>query len=194
MTSDEEFTRRLIGFGLSEKEAQLYLYLLQYGQNTPSPLAKSLKTYREDVHRALNSLNEKGMVRASLDARRSTPLWTSIQRLSLLRKSRRGELREMEARKWELQELLKEQKFRPSDEVATFKIIKSVKEVLTVSIASVIRTFGFGLVERTSLKLLKTCIEERYGFRPLKKGIARQIRTDELPHLKIFFFCDSFVV
>jgi sugar-specific transcriptional regulator TrmB len=53
MTTDDEFTRRLIGFGLSEKEAQLYLQLLKYGPKTPSPLAKSLKTYREDVHRTL---------------------------------------------------------------------------------------------------------------------------------------------
>ena len=60
MTTDDEFTRRLIGFGLSEKEAQTYLHLLKYGPKTPSPLAKSLKTYREDVHRTLTSLIEKG--------------------------------------------------------------------------------------------------------------------------------------
>ncbi|MFZ0926176.1 MAG: hypothetical protein WCE82_02820 [Halobacteriota archaeon] len=52
-------------------------------------------------------------------------------------KKHESELREMEARKRELQELSKEQRFRPSDEVATFKIIKSVKELVTVSIASV---------------------------------------------------------
>ena len=68
MTRDDEFIRCLIQFGLSEKEAQLYLYLLRYGPKTPSPLAKSLKTYREDVHRTLTSLIEKGMVRPSLGA------------------------------------------------------------------------------------------------------------------------------
>lgn len=36
----------------------------------------------------------------------------------------------MEARKRELQELAQRQRFRPSDEVATFKIIKSVKEAV----------------------------------------------------------------
>ena len=51
MPTDDEFTRRLTEFGLSEKEARLYLYLLEYGPKTPSPLAKSLNTYREDVHR-----------------------------------------------------------------------------------------------------------------------------------------------
>jgi sugar-specific transcriptional regulator TrmB len=66
MTADDEFTRSLAGFGLSEKEALLYLQLLKYGPKTPSPLARSLHTYREDVHRTLTSLIEKGMVRPSL--------------------------------------------------------------------------------------------------------------------------------
>ena len=68
MSREEEFIRRLIGFGLSEKEAQLYLHLLKYSPKTPSPIAKSLQTYREDVHRTLTSLIEKGMVRPSFDA------------------------------------------------------------------------------------------------------------------------------
>ncbi|HYB58906.1 MAG TPA: helix-turn-helix domain-containing protein [Candidatus Acidoferrales bacterium] len=67
MTADDEFTARLISFGLSEKEARTYLHLLKYGPKTPSPLAKSLKTYREDVHRTLTALMEKGKVHPSLD-------------------------------------------------------------------------------------------------------------------------------
>jgi len=59
MTTEDEFTHRLIGFGLSEKEAQTYLHLLKYGPKTPSPLAKSLHTYREDVHRTLTSLIDR---------------------------------------------------------------------------------------------------------------------------------------
>ncbi|MDD1725588.1 MAG: hypothetical protein LUQ34_01725 [Euryarchaeota archaeon] len=46
MKTDYDFILRLIGFGLSEKEALLYLHLLKYGPKTPSPLAKSLHTYR----------------------------------------------------------------------------------------------------------------------------------------------------
>lgn len=131
MTTDDEFTRRLIGFGLSEKEAQLYLYLLKYGPKTPSPLAKALKTYREDVHRTLTGLIEKGMVRPSLD---SPTVYTAVDldaALGSALKKHEAELREMEARKRELQELAKQQQFRPSDEVATFKIIKNLKELLT---------------------------------------------------------------
>ena len=133
MTTDDEFTKRLIGFGLSEKEAQLYLHLLKYGPKTPSPLAKSLKTYREDVHRTLTSLIEKGMVRPSFD---SPTIYAAVDldtALDAAVKKQESELREMEARKRELQELSKQQQFRPSDDVSTFKIIKSVKELVAAT-------------------------------------------------------------
>lgn len=130
MATDKEFTQHLIGFGLSEKEAQLYLYLLKYGPKTPSPLAKSLKTYREDVHRTLTGLIEKGMVRPSLD---SPTVYAAVDLETALEsavKQQKSELREMEARKRELQELSRQQQFRPSDEVSTFKIIKNTKELV----------------------------------------------------------------
>jgi sugar-specific transcriptional regulator TrmB len=48
-------------------------------------------------------------------------------------KKRENELREMERRKQELQELSKQRRFRPSDEFSTFKIIKSLKEGLSLA-------------------------------------------------------------
>jgi sugar-specific transcriptional regulator TrmB len=130
MATDDEFTRRLISFGLSEKEAQLYLHLLKYGPKTPSPLAKSLHTYREDVHRTLTTLIDKGMVRPSLDA---PTVYTAVDldtALSSALKKHEAEFREMEERGRELQELSRQQQFRPSDEVSTFKIIKNIKELV----------------------------------------------------------------
>ena len=132
MTTDDEFTSRLIEFGLSEKEAQTYLYLLKYGPKTPSPLAKSLHTYREDVHRTLTSLIDKGMVRPSLD---SPTIYTAVDLDTALESAlqqRESELREMGARKRELQELSKQQPFPPVEEVATFRIIKNTKELYAV--------------------------------------------------------------
>ncbi|MGZ7162455.1 MAG: hypothetical protein ACXVI8_07375 [Halobacteriota archaeon] len=47
-------------------------------------------------------------------------------------KKHEAELRELEAPRRELKELAKRQRFSPSDEVSTFKIIKSLKELLTL--------------------------------------------------------------
>ncbi|MGZ4881795.1 MAG: TrmB family transcriptional regulator [Halobacteriota archaeon] len=131
MTGEDDFITRLMGFGLTDKEAHAYFYLLKYGPKTPSPLAKALHTYREDMHRTLNSLIDKGMVRPSLD---SPTVYAAVELESALEsalKKHESELREMERRKRELEELARQERFRPSDEVATFKIIKSLKELLT---------------------------------------------------------------
>ncbi|MGZ4847099.1 MAG: TrmB family transcriptional regulator, partial [Halobacteriota archaeon] len=136
MSSEDDFITHLLGFGLTEKEAQCYFYLLKYGPKTPSPLAKSLHTYREDMHRTLNSLIDKGMVRPSLT---SPTIYAAVDLEAALEsalKKHESELREMETRKQELEELSKQQQLRPSDEVATFKILKSVSEVLTVSLST----------------------------------------------------------
>jgi hypothetical protein len=134
MADDSEFLSRLIGFGLSEKEAQLYLHLLKYGPKPPSLLAKSLKTYREDVYRTLTGLIDKGMVNPSLE----TPtVYAAVDldiALEAAFKKREAELYELERRKQELHELSQQQRFSPSDEVSTFKIIKNIKDAATFGV------------------------------------------------------------
>ncbi len=130
MADDSEFLSRLIGFGLSEKEAQLYLHLLKYGPKPPSLLAKSLKTYREDVYRTLQGLVNKGMVKPSLE----TPtVYAAVEldiALDTALKKHETELHQMEIRKRELEELSQQQLFRPSDEFSKYKIIKSIRELV----------------------------------------------------------------
>ncbi|HYA60633.1 MAG TPA: helix-turn-helix domain-containing protein, partial [Candidatus Acidoferrum sp.] len=121
---------------LSEKEAQLYLHLLKYGPKPSSMLAKSLKTYREDIYRTLNGLVDKGMVTPSLD---SPTVYSAVEldiALDAALKKHESELREMEMRKQELQEISKQQHFRPSDELSTFKILKRAGDVLTMALST----------------------------------------------------------
>jgi len=140
MADDSEFITKLIGFGLNEKEAQLYFHLLKYGPKPPSLLAKSLKTYREDVYRTLTGLIDKGMVNPSLE----TPtVYAAVEleiALEAALKKRETELREMEIRKRELEEISKRQHFRPSDEFSTFKIIKSLKEGIGLAMPALTTT------------------------------------------------------
>ncbi|MGB8311315.1 MAG: helix-turn-helix domain-containing protein [Halobacteriota archaeon] len=137
MADDSEFITKLISFGLSEKEAQLYFHLLKYGPKPSSLLAKSLKTYREDVYRTLNVLIDKGMVNPSLE---SPTVYTVVEldiALGSAVKKHEIELREMERRKQELRELSQQQRFRPSDKSAMYKIFKNVRDIMAVSIATV---------------------------------------------------------
>jgi len=143
MTDDSEFLSRLINFGLSEKEARTYFYLLKYGPKTVNMLEKSLKsafnlkTYREDVYRTLDGLIDKGMVNPSLD---SLPtVYAAVELESVLDgviKKRESELRELEQQKQELLDLAQRQMLRPSDELHTHKIIKSVREATALIIST----------------------------------------------------------
>ncbi len=134
MGSDiDDFITRLMGFGLTEKEAQCYFYLLRYGPRTPSPLAKSLHTYREDVHRTLHSLIDKGMVRPSLG---SPTMYTAVELEIALESALRqheAELRELETRKRELEALSRQQRFQPSGEVGTFKMLKTLRDIVNTT-------------------------------------------------------------
>ncbi|MGZ4865205.1 MAG: TrmB family transcriptional regulator [Halobacteriota archaeon] len=73
------------------------------------------------------------MVRPSLD---SPTIYAAVDLDAALNagvKQHESELREMEARKRELHELSAQQRFRPSDEIKTFKIIKSIKELVGIA-------------------------------------------------------------
>ncbi len=74
------------------------------------------------------------MVRPSLD---SPTVYTAVDLEAALEsalKKRESELKEMETRKLELQELAKQHRFRASDEVGTFKILKSIKEIVSTAL------------------------------------------------------------
>ncbi len=64
---EDELIQELEVFGLNEKEAHLYVMLLKYGAKTSGELAKMLNSYRMDVYRTLETLDEKGMIEVSTE-------------------------------------------------------------------------------------------------------------------------------
>jgi sugar-specific transcriptional regulator TrmB len=71
-------------------------------------------------------LIEKSMVHPSLDSPTTYAAVDLDIALESALKNQESELREMKARERELQELAKQQQFRPSDDVSTFKSIKEL--------------------------------------------------------------------
>jgi sugar-specific transcriptional regulator TrmB len=139
MNNGNGTTKRLAKFGLTEKEAQLYLHLLRFGPKQPTELRKSLKTYREDIHRRLTGLIAKSMIGKGVDNASlyiAADLDTALNAQLL---TRHHELHQLEAAKRELEELLEGQQFRIADDVFTYKILKTVREVAT-SISQLIRS------------------------------------------------------
>jgi sugar-specific transcriptional regulator TrmB len=63
---EKTFIAQLTKFGLREKEARIYFYLLKHGAKNVTELAKFAKTYREDVYRRLDALLQEGLVEQSI--------------------------------------------------------------------------------------------------------------------------------
>jgi len=98
----ELIIKRLNEFGLSEKDAQLYVHLLKYGPKRAVDLARSLKTYREDVNRSCARLIDIGMIVKGLeDLARYVPVELDEALESALR-APQNELRRLERTKQEL--------------------------------------------------------------------------------------------
>lgn len=64
---EKAFIAQLAEFGLKEKEARIYFYLLRNGPKSVTDLSKFAKTYREDVYRRLDALIQEGVVEQSIE-------------------------------------------------------------------------------------------------------------------------------
>ncbi|HLN44298.1 MAG TPA: helix-turn-helix domain-containing protein [Candidatus Sulfotelmatobacter sp.] len=63
----EKVQRILKDFGLTEKEAELYIFLAKHGALRTGEIAEGFKTHRVEVYRMLKSLQAKGVVEATLE-------------------------------------------------------------------------------------------------------------------------------
>jgi sugar-specific transcriptional regulator TrmB len=127
----ESITKILNEFGLNEKEAQLYVHLLKYGPKRASGLARSLKTYREDVYRRCARLIDIRLVTKTSEASpRFMPVELDGALNNVLRVHTR-ELRRLQRVKQKLIEDTRGNFWQREDAPNSFKQVKIVGELVT---------------------------------------------------------------
>ncbi|MDD1721677.1 MAG: hypothetical protein LUP95_06815 [Euryarchaeota archaeon] len=129
----ESLIEKLELFGLAEKEATLYLKLLNYGAKTVGELAKSCDTYRLDVQRIIESLFEKGMIEESTEKPTKYSAVAVEDALDAAVTKHAYELRLMQHSREEIAGLIKSQTIDELDDFYTFKIIKGTHEIIAAS-------------------------------------------------------------
>jgi len=132
---------KLQSFGLSAKEAHLYVLLLKYGPKTTGELAKLLHSYRVDVYRILETLAEKGMVEESVEKPTKYAAVAVDEALQAAMMRHAYELRWMEDNKEEVLELATQ--YTASDtltgDLYTFKVVKGRSNTLA-SLEQLVKT------------------------------------------------------
>src|SRR5208283_6176732 len=66
--STENILKILRDFGLTKKEAEIYIFLAKHGVQRSGEIAKGIKTHRGEVHRMLKSLQTKGLIHSTLES------------------------------------------------------------------------------------------------------------------------------
>jgi sugar-specific transcriptional regulator TrmB len=126
----------LTEFGLSEKEARLYVYLLKYSESTITDLTKRLETYRLDVHRTIESLVERGMAEALLEIPVVYVAIPISDALGAMTQRHSIEQQRIEAARKELVALAESLNFEvvtQEEVVAKFKMVKGITRAITMT-------------------------------------------------------------
>ncbi len=66
--STEKVQQALKSLGLTEKEAEVYIFLAKHHALRSGEIAKGTRTHRVEVYRLLKSLQTKGVIAATLEA------------------------------------------------------------------------------------------------------------------------------
>jgi sugar-specific transcriptional regulator TrmB len=125
---------KLEAFGLSSKEAHLYVLLLKYGPKTTGELAKLLHSYRVDIYRVLETLAEKGMIEESVEKPTKYAAVAVDAALAGAMMRHAYELRWMEENRDEVLGLAHEYLSSEAlgDDLYTFKVIKGRSNTLAI--------------------------------------------------------------
>ncbi|TRO54735.1 hypothetical protein E2P63_00705, partial [Candidatus Bathyarchaeota archaeon] len=65
--SDATVSKFLRDFGLTKKEAEVYIFLAKRGALRSGEIVRGLKTHKGEVYRVLKSLQTKGLVESTIE-------------------------------------------------------------------------------------------------------------------------------
>lgn len=182
----------LLNFGLSEKEAQLYIFLGKHSPLGIGTISKQLRMHKGQVYRLLKNLQKKGLVEASLEypTRYLTVPFEKV--IDGFVKSRREEIALIEKEKNDLLDEWKNiRKIELDSSIERFNVIEGEKKIFH-KISQMIKETKEELVSIASVyELLRG---ERYGIfeevsnHPLNSKIRIQLLTqltnDDLKAIK----------
>ncbi len=182
---EQALIEKLEAFGLSSKEAHLYVLLLKYGPKTTGELAKMLHSYRVDIYRLVETLMEKGMIEESVEKPTKYAAVAVDAALAGAMMRHAYELRWMEENRDEVLELAQE--YLSSESIAgdlyTFKVVKGRANTLAIMeqlVAAAVERLTFvssqgGISVLSASGIIEYCIEA------VQRGVHARCVTDIVP-------------
>jgi sugar-specific transcriptional regulator TrmB len=176
---------KLEAFGLSTKEAHLYVILLKYGPKTTGELAKLLHSYRVDIYRLVETLTEKGMVEESVEKPTKYAAVAVEEALMGATMQRAYELRWMEENRDQVLELAQQYLSSEAlaDDLYTFKVIKGRSNtlVMTEQLINTAETCILLVSSLISISILSTNGILEHCINAVERGVRVRFITEILP-------------
>ncbi|MGZ4909629.1 MAG: TrmB family transcriptional regulator [Halobacteriota archaeon] len=180
----QALVEKLEAFGLSSKEAHLYVILLKYGPKTTGELAKLLHSYRVDIYRLLETLTEKGMVEESVEKPTKYAAVAAEAALTEAMMQQAYELRRMEENRDQVLKLAQEylSSEARADDLYTFKVIKGRSNTLAImeQLVTTAETRIMFIASLTGLSILSTNGILEHCINAVDRGVRVKLVTEVL--------------
>lgn len=176
----DRLTELLINFGLTDEEAKLYRYLVQYGANTALKISRELHLARTKVYRILDSLYNKRLVNQKLDGRGLKFETESFGNLELLIKDQENKINSLKNNLPVLnEELIKISSTNQADsKVLYYHGIEGLKQVTWNSLRADGELLIFEIQQMSAFLDFGFCEDVRKEF------VQRKINVKELTNEK----------
>ena len=177
--SEETIKEILNEFGLTNREAEIYIFLAKYGVHKGGEISKQTKLPKSLVYRVLKRLERKGVVETTLESPTRFTAMPFETVLEMNIKTKREEATLIEKRKKSLLEDWKNiSRTELKPELSRFKVIEGTRKIYrkiaeiventqknlsaAVSITDFARTEQFGIVDLINAKPMKSKIRFRF--------------------------------